>query len=201
MQIIRDIEQGTPEWLELRLSVITASKYKDVLAKGKGLSRAAYMRLLAAEAITGARVESFKNDAMAWGTEHEPQAKSMYELMQCVDVEEVAFIKHDTLNTGVSPDGLVELDGLVEIKCPNTATQIETFLSGKMPTAHKAQVQGQMWVSEREWCDFVSFDPRINGVSSYFCTRILRDDEYIKNLELEVISFDSELQEMIDKLR
>lgn len=201
MQIIRDIEQGTKDWLDLRLGVITASKYKDVLSKGKGLTRATYMRLLAAEAITGARVETFKNDAMAWGTEHETQAKSMYELMQCVDVEEVAFIKHDTLNTGVSPDGLVELDGLVEIKCPNTATQIETFLSGKMPASHKAQVQGQMWVSEREWCDFVSFDPRINGASSYFCTRINRDDEYIKNLELEVISFDSELQEMIDKLR
>jgi len=201
MQVIRDIEQGTDEWLNLRLAVITASKYKDVLAGGKGLTRSAYMRQLAAEAITGERVETFKNSAMEWGTEHEPQAKSMYELMQCVDVEEVAFIKHDEINTGVSPDGLVEENGLVEIKCPNTATQIETFLSGKMPSQHMAQVQGQIWVSERDWCDFVSFDPRINGVSSYFCVRIERDDEYIKKLESAVIKFDSELQEMIDKLR
>ena len=169
MQIIRDIEQGTEEWLNMRLSVITASKYKDVLAGGKGLTRATYMRQLAAEAITGERVETFKNSSMEWGTEHEHQAKSMYELMKCADVEEVAFIKHDEINTGVSPDGLVEENGLIEIKCPNTATQIETFLSGKMPSQHIAQVQGQIWVSERDWCDFVSFDPRINGASSYFC--------------------------------
>jgi len=201
MQIIRDLEQGTDEWLELRLGVITASKYKDVLAKGAGKTRKSYMQKLAAEKLTGASVETFKNDAMQWGTETEPQARSTYELMQCEDVEEVAFILHDTINTGVSPDGLVGNDGLVEFKCPVTTTQIETFLSGKMPTAHSAQVQGQMWVSEREWCDFVSFDPRINGASSYFCTRIVRDDKYIKNLESEVVAFDSELNEMIDKLR
>lgn len=200
MQIIRDIDQGTEAWLKLRLAVITASKYKDVLAGGKGLTRSSYMRQLAAEAITGQRVESFTNSAMEWGTEHEPQAKAMYELMQCEEVEEVAFIKHDTINTGVSPDGLIGCAGLIEIKCPNTTTQIETFLSGKMPTGHIPQVQGQLWVSEREWCDFVSFDPRINGKSSFFCVRVHRDDEYINKLESAVIKFDSELQEMIDKL-
>lgn len=200
MQIIRDIEQGTDEWLNLRLAVITASKYKDVLAGGKGLTRSAYMRQLAAEAITGMRTESFSNSAMEWGTEHEPQAKAMYELMQCEEVEEIAFIKHDEINTGVSPDGLIGDTGLIEIKCPNTTTQIETVLNGKMPTKHIPQVQGQLWVSEREWCDFVSFDPRINGKSSFFCVRVSRDDEYINKLESAVIKFDSELQEMIDKL-
>ena len=201
MKVIRDIEQGTEEWLNLRLAVITASKYKDVLAGGKGLTRSAYMRQLAAEAITGIRTESFSNSAMEWGTEHEPQAKAMYELMKCEEVEEIAFIKHDYINTGVSPDGLIGDTGLIEIKCPNTTTQIETVLGGKMPTCHIPQVQGQLWVSEREWCEFVSFDPRINGKSSFFCIRVHRDDEYINKLESAVIKFDSELQEMIDKLR
>ncbi len=201
MQIIRDIEQGTDEWLSLRLSVITASKYKDVLAGGKGLTRKNYMYQLAAESITGNRVESFKSDAMQWGNDNEPRAKSMYMLENCCEVEEVAFIKHDTINTGVSPDGLVGDKGLIEIKCPNTTTQIQTFLSGKMPTGHNPQVQGQLWVSEREWCDFVSFDPRINGGSGYFCVRVERNDDYIKDLEKAVIQFDLELKEMIDKLK
>ena len=200
MKVIGDVEQGSDEWLRLRLGVITASKYKDVLSKGKGLTRASYMRQLAAESLTGEVQALYKNDAMQWGTETEPQARAMYELMQCETVEEVTFITHDDINTGVSPDGLVGDCGLVEFKCPNTSTQIETFLSGKMPTSHRAQVQGQMWVSERKWCDFVSFDPRIHGASSYFCVRVHRDEKYISELELEVIKFDSELKEMIDKL-
>ena len=200
MEIIRDLEQGTPEWFALRLGVITGSKFKDVLAKGQGKTRKAYMYQLAAEMITGEMEESYTNAAMQWGTDNEPAARAMYELDKLSDVDEVCFVKRDEL-IGVSPDGLVGNDGLVEFKCPKTTTQIETFLSGKMPTVHKAQVQGQIWVCEREWCDFVSFDPRIDGESAYVCYRQERDDECIKELSEACYKFSDELQEMVKTLK
>lgn len=201
MQIIKEIVQGSEEWHELRREVITASRFKDVMSKGAGKTRKSYMYQLAAESITGEVSENYTNDAMAWGTETEPQARAMYELESGNHVEQVAFIKHDTKNVGVSPDGLINEDGLVEIKCPKTTTQIETFLSGKMPACHKAQVQGQLWISERKWLDFVSFDPRIDGDASYFCVRIERDEDYISELEKACDEFSVELNAMIKKLK
>ena len=200
MDIIRDLEQGTPEWFALRLGVITGSKFKDVMAKGQGKSRKSYMYQLAAEMITDEMAESFTNDAMQWGTDNEPAARAMYELESGNEVDEVCFVKRDDF-VGVSPDGLVGDSGLVEFKCPKTTTQIETFLSGKMPTSHKAQVQGQIWVCERDWCDFVSFDPRIDGDAGYVCYRQERDDEYIKDLEEACYKFSEELQTMVKTLR
>ncbi|MEE9459626.1 MAG: lambda exonuclease family protein [Candidatus Bathyarchaeia archaeon] len=201
MQIIEEIEQGSDEWHELRREVITASRFKDVMSKGAGKTRKSYLYQLAAESITGEVAESYTNDAMQWGTETEPQARAMYELESSNTVKEIAFIKHDSKNVGVSPDGLIGDDGLVEIKCPKTTTQIETFLSGKMPSYHKAQVQGQLWISERQWLDFVSFDPRIDGDASYFCVRIERDEEYILELEKACDEFSAELTNTIKKLR
>jgi putative phage-type endonuclease len=201
VKIHRGIEQGTPEWLELRMGRSTGSRYKDVLAGGQGATRRSYMVELAAEVLTSAPQPTFSNEAMRWGTETEPQARSMYELNNGVEVEQVSFVSHESINTGVSPDGFPGSDGLVEFKCPNTKTQIETFLKGDMPTGHKAQVQGQMWVAEREWCDFVSFDPRIIGDAGYFQKRIYRDEKYIKELEEKLKIFDEELQELILKLR
>jgi len=200
MEIIRDLEQGTPEWFAIRLGVITGSKFKDVLSKGQGKTRKAYLYQLAAEIVTGAAEESFTNQYMQWGTENEPAARSMYEFQNDADVDEVCFIKRDEA-IGVSPDGLVGEYGLVEFKCPKTTTQIETFISGKMPTAHKAQVQGQIWVAEREWCDFVSFDPRIDGEASYCCYRQEKDSEYIKALEEACYLFSDELQTLVKQLR
>ncbi len=205
MIVFDHVEQGTEEWHEMRRGVITASRFKDVMSKGRGdapsKTRQSYMLELAAESLTG-EVEHFEpNKYMKWGTEKEPEAKSMYELITDNEVSEVAFIKHDTLNCGVSPDGLVNADGGLEIKCPKTTTQIETFLSGKMPSQHKAQVQGCMWVTEREWWDFVSFDPRIVGESSFFTVRVERDEEYIANLAEQISLFDEELQQLINKLR
>lgn len=203
MEIIKDIEQGTNEWKQLRIGVITASKFKDVLAKGSGKTRDSYMLELAGEILTGEPSESFANSYMEWGAKTEPQAKAMYKLRTGNTLEDVAFIKHQTGfdGVGVSPDSLVNNDGLLEIKCPKTTTQIKTFLDGKMPIAHKPQVQGQLWVSKRKWCDFVSFDPRINGEASWFCVRIERDEEYIKNLEEEVFKFKQELDLLVKKLK
>jgi len=202
MKVIKNIEQGSEEWHEMRRGVITASRFKDVIAKGAGKTRNAYMMELAAETLTGESAPSFTNQYMEWGTQTEPQAKAMYELNNSVDVVEVAFITNDLISgVGVSPDGLVGSDGLIEIKCPKTTTQFETFLSGKMPSSHKAQVQGQLWISSREWCDFVSFDPRINGESSWFSVRVHRDDQYIHDLKESIDIFKNDLNELIQKLK
>jgi len=201
MEVIKDVEQGTEEWHKLRFGWITASKFKDVIAGGAGKTRKSYMYQLASEILTEERAESYSNEYMEWGTQTEPQARAMYEFESGNTVDQVTFIRHGELKAGCSPDGLVGDNGLIEIKCPKTSTQIETFLSGKMPTTHNAQVQGQLWVSEREWTDFVSFDPRINGTASYFCTRVYRDETYISNLAEKVKTFEHELLEMLEKLK
>jgi len=204
MKIIRDIEQGCDEWLALRLGKVTASRFADVMSKGRGASvsktREAYMFQLAAEILTGAAEDSYSNKYMEWGNECEPQARAMYEFETGSDVDQVAFIELNEY-IGVSPDGLIGDDGLIEIKCPKTTTQLQRFLSGDFPSTYKAQVQGQLWVSDRSWCDFVSFDPRINGKASYFQIRVERDESYINELYDGVTNFLSELHELIEKLK
>lgn len=198
MEIYANLEQGTQEWFDLRLGIPTASRFKDVMAKGAGKTRKSYMLDLAAEILTGVRADFFTNEAMQWGTDKEPQARAMYELDTGNDCAIVAFGANH--GCGASPDALIGDNGGIEIKCPNTKTQIETYLAGKMPNSHRAQVQGNMWIFEREWWDFVSFDPRINGDSSYFCTRIERDDEYIKELDDQCGIFNDELADLINTL-
>lgn len=201
MQVIKDMEQGSPEWFAVRLGVITASNFKLVMAGGKGATRKNYMLKLASEIITGLPAETFTNEYMEWGTKTEPQARAMYEFETGSQVDQVAFIKHDTMAAGCSPDGLVNGSGLLEIKCPKTTTHIETVLSDKMPSHHMPQVQGQMWISGREWCDFVSFDPRINGRSGFFRKRILRDQKYIDDLAYKVKLFEKELLTIVEELQ
>lgn len=204
MRIIRDIEQGTDEWKLLRLGKITASKLSDVISNGRGSApsktRAAYMLQLAAEKLTGEPQDSFTNQYMEWGNECEPQARAMYEFDSGNEVEEVAFVEYSD-HFGVSPDGLVGENGLLEIKCPKTTTQIERYLKGEFPTTYKPQVQGQLLATEREWCDFLSFDPRIATSAQYFCIRVYRDEEYIKDLNLKIDQFANELNEMMEKLK
>lgn len=203
MRIIYDVEQGSEEWLMMRLGKLTASKFADVMSKGRGdkpsKTRESYIYQLAAEILTGQPVESFKNSAMEWGNECEPAARAAYELANDVDVIQCAFIELSD-RVGVSPDGLVGEDGLVEIKCPNTTTQLKRFISGEFPKEYMAQVQGQMWVSGREWCDFVSFDPRIDGDAGYFQVRVARDIDYIIKLKDECEKFITELNELLTKL-
>jgi len=202
MEIIKDIDQGTEEWLAMRIGWITASRFKDVKAGGAGKTRLSYMYQLAAEALTDSREEGYTSEYMQWGTETEPQARSMYEFSTNNDVEQIAFIKLGGENKiGCSPDGLISNDGMVEFKCPKTTTQIETFLSGKMPTGHAAQVQGQLWVAQREWCDFVSFDPRIDGDASFFIQRQYRDEKAIKEISEACFKFEDDLKEIILKLK
>ena len=198
------IEQGTPEWFAQRLGKVTASRVADVIAKtktGYSTSRENYMAQLVCERLTGTVAESFTNAAMQWGTDNEPLARAAYEAYADVLVDEVAMITHPRIEqAGASPDGLVGDDGLVEIKCPNTATHIDTLLTQTVPGKYVTQMQWQMACTGRQWCDFVSFDPRMPKELQLFIKRVNRDDEQIAMLEKEVLSFLEELDEKVNKL-
>jgi putative phage-type endonuclease len=198
------VDQRSPEWFAARLGKVTASRVSDVIAKtktGYSTSRDNYMAQLICERMTGTQAESFTNAAMAWGTETEPLARAAYEAKKDVLVDEVGLITHPYISmAGASPDGVVGDDGVLEIKCPNTATHFETLLKGEMPSKYIPQVQWQMACTSRKWCDFVSFDPRVDDGLKLFVIRINRDSEYIKMLEDEVMKFLRELEIKLNKL-
>lgn len=196
--------QGTTEWLQARCGLVTASRVADIVAKtksGYSASRANYMAELIAERLTGQPAPSYTNAAMEWGTLNEQGARSAYEFFTDASVIEVGFIKHPTIEqAGASPDGLVGDDGLVEIKCPNTATHIDTLIGGKVPGKYQTQMLWQMACTGRQWCDFLSYDPRLPANMRTFVKRLHRDDAEIERLETEVRAFLDELSEKIDAL-
>jgi len=204
VKIIRGIEQGTDEWLKIRLGKITASRIKDVMSKGRGdrpsKTRSSYMEQLIKERITGCQQKTISNVYMEWGNEQEPNARAMYEFINNIDVELVTFVEHNDY-FGVSPDGFVGDDGLLEIKCPETTTQIQRVLDYVFPVRYKPQVQAQLYVCQRKWCDFVSYDPRLNGDASYFEKRVHIDMDYINNELLPAVEdFKTEMFEKLEKL-
>jgi putative phage-type endonuclease len=198
------MEQGTEEWFQARCGKVTASRIADVVARTKsgwGASRANYMAQLIAERLTGVPAQTFTNAAMQHGTETEPLARAAYEFYCGLDVEEVGFILHPEIaDSGASPDGLVGDEGLVEIKCPNTATHIDTLLGSSIPKKYALQMQWQMACMERDWCDFVSFDPRLPEDLRMTVKRVWRDDDMIAKTEEDVVEFLSELSEKIERL-
>jgi putative phage-type endonuclease len=197
-------EQGSPEWFAARLGKVTASRIADVVAKtktGPSASRANYMAELLAERLTGVTAESFKSDAMKWGTENEPDARAAYEFYRNETVTEVGFVLHPNIDqSGASPDGFVGDDGLVEIKCPNTATHMDTLLGKMVPAKYVNQMQWQMACTGRQWCDFVSYDPRMPEHLRMFVKRMPRDDKRIKELETEVAGFLLEIAVKLSEL-
>ena len=199
------MEQRSDEWFSARLGCVTASRTADVMAKtktGYSASRANYMAQLITERLTGQASEGFSGAAMQWGTDTEPQARMAYELMTGKTVQETGFVLHPSIkHFGASPDGLVGVDGLIEIKCPNTATHIDTLLTEKVPSKYLTQMHVQMICTERSWCDFVSFDPRLTGEMSIWIKRVERDDKRCKEIEAEVTKFLGELEEKMGKLR
>ena len=204
MKIVDNIEQGSIEWLNARLAKVTASKVSDVISKGRGKAPSkmaeTYMMELIAEKLTGQSKPFFENDAMRWGTETEPQARAMYEVNNdFVSVREVAYVEHDE-HILISPDGLIGDDGLLEIKCPNTTTQLKRALSDDYSADYKAQIQMQLWVTERQWCDFVSFDPRLDCAAGYLQQRVERDEEYIEEMKVKVYAFVERMNELIEQL-
>ena len=202
--MIEMIEQRSDAWFEARIGKVTASRVADVIAKtktGYSATRDNYMAQLVCERLTGQKGESFTNAAMQWGTETEPLARISYEVAQNVLVDEVGFVPHPTIEmAGASPDGLVNDDGLLEIKCPNTATHIETLLSQTVPGKYNTQMQFQMACTGREWCDFVSFDNRLPAELQLFVKRVPRDNVFIRLIEGEIVQFLAELDDKINKL-
>jgi len=198
------MEQRSDEWFAARLGKVTASKVADVIAKtktGYSASRENYMAQLICERMTGQKQESFTNAAMEWGTTTEPLARAAYEAHANVLVNEVGIIDHPFLPMcAASPDGLVDIVGMLEIKCPNTATHFDTLLTGSVPAKYIAQMQWQMACANRLWVDFVSFDPRAPEGLQFFVKRVDRDDAYIQGLEAEVHKFLMELEQRIEKL-
>ena len=195
--------QGTPEWLRQRTGWVTASRFADVMdfrKDGKpGARREAYLYETVISRLTGNAPERFVTDAMQWGTEHEPAARMAYETATGRIVETVGFARHPTIKMcGGSVDGLVDDDGMVEIKCPNTKTHLVTVMS--QVCEHLPQIQGYLWITGREYCDFVSFDPRLPDGLSLYIQRIQRDDDYIGKLSAAVIAFIDETLEMYDEL-
>ncbi len=188
-----EIVQGSPEWHAMRCGKVTASRVADMIAKTKtgwGASRANYAAELIAERLTGVAAEGFTNAAMQWGTDQEPQARMAYEFMHDVTVEQIAFVEHPSVkDAGASPDGLVGETGMVEIKCPNTATHIETLIKQTIPSKYLTQMMWQMACTGRQWCDFVSYDPRLRESMQMFVKRVHRDEAMIKELENEVVAF------------
>jgi putative phage-type endonuclease len=198
------IEQRTTEWFAQRCGHLTASRIADMMArtqKGWGASRANYAAQLIAERLTGVAESGFTSAAMQHGIDTEAAARAAYGFMQDVEVIEAPFVLHPRLAwSGASPDGFVGDDGLVEIKCPNTATHITTLRGGEIPDKYIKQMQWQMACTERDWCDFVSFDPRMPVEMQLHIQRVDRDNDLIAEIESAAIGFLDEIATTVAEL-
>jgi len=199
------MEQRSDEWFAHRLGRVTASRVADVMAQtksGPSAARKNYMADLIAERLTGERRGSFSNAAMQWGAETEPQARAAYQFMHDAEIVEVGFIDHPEIDmAGCSPDGLVGEDGMIEIKCPNTATHLDTLLTGNIDGKYFKQMQFQMSCAGRVWCDFVSFDPRLPAEMQLWVYRVALDAEVVAEIEDKVQAFLAELDARLSELR
>lgn len=198
-------EQRTDEWFAVRLGKVTASRVADLMAttkSGYAASRDNLMAQLVVERLTGQQQESFTSASMQWGTEQEPFARAAYEIATGQMVDECGFVPHPTIaNAGASPDGLVGTDGLVEIKCPNTAGMIDALLTQTVPGKYNAQMQMQIACTGRDWCDYAVFDPRMPAKAQLFIKRVPRDPVFIQKMEAEIVKFLGELDAKVNQLK
>ena len=195
------MEQRSDEWFQARLGKVTASRISDVLAATTTAAYNNYQAQLIAERLTGEPYESHVTTAMQWGVDTEADARSMYEFMTDNTVLEIGFVPHFIIKeSGASPDGLVGLNGQVEIKCPNTATHIKTLTTGKIEKKYRDQMTWQMACTGRKWCDFVSYDPRLPAEYNLCIIRFERDDEEVKKMELRVKEFLGALDDKISQM-
>lgn len=187
MQIIKDIPQGSEEWTQLRLGVATASNFNKIItATGKeSATLEKYALQLATESTLFSAEPNFKNEIMARGNELEAEARQVYQEETFNIVEEITMFKSDCGNFGYSPDGLIANDGLIEIKCPLATTHFQYILDDKVPSDYWQQLQGGLWVSGRNWIDFVSYHPNFKE-KKLFIKRVERDNNYIYQLEIFV---------------
>lgn len=200
------MQQQSDEWFAARIGRVTASRVKDVMAKGRGkepsATRKNYMMELLCERLTGNRAEGFTSAAMQRGTDLEPFARMAYELDSGLMTVETGLVLHPDIDGfGASPDGLSGDVGLLEIKCPNTATHVATLQSSRHDSQYEWQMLAQMSCTGRAWCDFVSFDDRLPEPLQYACFRFERDDSRINDMEAEIRAFLEELAELERDMR
>ena len=200
------IEQRTDEWHAVRCGKITASRMNAVMNTLKngdsGAERRKYIGELVCERLTGEPTPHFQNAAMQHGTELEPLARQAYELETGNLVDEVGFYEHPSIpNAGASPDGLIGDDGLIEIKCPESYTHIETLRTGEIKQDYIYQMQWQMECTGRKWCDFVSFDNRLPEKLQIFIKRVYRDDELIEKMKKQVEAVNSAVDDAVSDLQ
>ena len=195
---IYTMPQGDESWFQVKLGITSAGSFSKVLAKGQGKTRKTYMRKLTAEIITGVHRDTFQNADLLRGIEQEPQARDEYEFITDRSVNQIGFAKYGRI--GCSPDGLCGSEGGIEIKSVIPEVQIETIETNKIPSTHKAQMQGCMMVLDCEWWDFCSYSPLIKNKNYIFIRRMYRDDAYIQNLQTELLKFIKELDELVKKM-
>lgn len=194
---ILNIQQGSEEWLKVRCGLITASNF-DKLVTSKGELSKQYKTLLyklAGEKVTGQKEESHTSDSMQRGIELEAEAREVYEMIKDCEVQEVGFFLGDGF--GASPDGLVGVDGLLEIKCPKASTHVSYLDNNNLPTKYIQQVQGQLFVTGRKYCDFMSYYPALKPL----IVRVERDEEFIKKLETEINKFCESLNKLVEEIK
>lgn len=198
------MEQRTDEWLQARCGSLGASQVADALATTKtgwGASRANLAARLVCERLTGLPQSSYVSPEMQWGIDKEPEALTLYEFEVGEMITPIAIATHPTIaRTHASPDGLVGAHGLVEVKCPSSATHIDTLLGQNVPGRYVTQMQWQMACTDRDWCDFVSFDPRLSADLRMFRQRVSRDQKRIIELENAVVEFLSEVDAKLEAL-
>jgi hypothetical protein len=192
-------EQGSPEWFECRRGIPTASMFATVLAKGRdggdSKGRATYLHKLAGEVITGELAESFSNAHTERGHVHEPVARGLYGFINDVEPALVGFMRNG--RRGASPDSLLGDRGILEIKSKLPHLHIEIMLRDRFPSDHRAQVQGQLWIAERDWCDLAVYWPGL----PLLVYREHRDEEYLKTLAAAIDAFNEELDRIVDRVR
>jgi putative phage-type endonuclease len=202
---MHDCDQRTAAWFEARIGKVTASRIADMMAttkSGPSASRANYAAQLVAERLTGTPTETFQSAAMIHGTDTEAEARHAYCFFRDAEVVEVGFVDHPTVPmSGASPDGLVGEDGLLELKCPNTATHISTLMGKSVPSKYVKQIMWQLACTGRQWCDFASYDPRLPESMRLIVIRLHRDDAMIAELEREVAAFLAEVETTVTALR
>ena len=198
---IFDCEQGGEAWFAARLGIVSASEFSTVLAEGRtkgspSVTRAKLMRRLAAERITREPAEKFSNGYMDRGKLMEPEARNWYTFARDVEITPVGFCYREDLDAGASPDSVVGDEGCLEVKTRTGDLQIELLEDGRVPSEHTAQIQGQLWITGRQWVDFVSYSRGLRP----FCARVNRDEGYISNLAIEVQKFNLQLRGLVARI-
>ena len=199
------MEQRSEAWFAMGAGCATSSRVADLTARTKsgwGAARKNAIADLVCERLTGECTQIPQTAAMAWGVEKEDEARDLYAMLTGAHIEQVAFLKHPSIEwAGASPDGLVDDEGMVEIKCPNSATHIETLTGGTIPERYMKQMQWQLDCAGRRWVDFVSYDPRLPPAMQIYIKRVEMDPTIIEQLQDDVMTALAEVEETVNKLK